>query len=204
MAVLSSILHMGTAALSRRRSGMRRAGSFRISREAVRPSLLHSHRGKLGRAGAWLVLPCQCAGKGSGPAARAGTRLSECLPVRIFHAGALPALGGAVLDKADGGRDGLLRLVVRGAGEPNRQECDGGYIMKQILVLDENGKEPENMIAAYINSNEDIEVFLKGNLIGLSLINKKIQKDLNDLCDKMLKDLFYSLFSENESDEDNK
>lgn len=76
--------------------------------------------------------------------------------------------------------------------------------MKQILVLDENGKEPENMIAAYINSNEDIEVFLKGNLIGLSLINKKIQKDLNDLCDKMLKDLFYSLFSENESDEDNK
>lgn len=76
--------------------------------------------------------------------------------------------------------------------------------MKQILVLDENGKAPENMIAAYINSNEDIEVFLKGNLIGLSLINKKIQKDLNDLCDKMLKDLFYSLFSENESDEDNK
>lgn len=76
--------------------------------------------------------------------------------------------------------------------------------MKQILVLDENGKEPENMIAAYINSNEDIEVFLKGNLIGLSLINKKIQKDLNDLCNKMLKDLFYSLFSENESDEDNK
>lgn len=48
--------------------------------------------------------------------------------------------------------------------------------MKQILVLDENGKEPENMIAAYINSNEDIEVFLKGNLIGLSLINKKNTK----------------------------
>lgn len=50
--------------------------------------------------------------------------------------------------------------------------------MKQILVLDENGKEPENMIAAYINSNEDIEVFLKGNLIGLSLINKKYKKIL--------------------------
>lgn len=50
--------------------------------------------------------------------------------------------------------------------------------MKQILVLDENGKEPENMIAAYINSNEDIEVFLKGNLIGLLSSTKKYKKIL--------------------------
>lgn len=57
--------------------------------------------------------------------------------------------------------------------------------MKQILVLDENGKEPENMIVATL-VDDKMEVVLKGKPMNLVLMSDKIHGKVMDKAMKIL------------------
>lgn len=72
--------------------------------------------------------------------------------------------------------------------------------MKQIIVIDENGNEPENMIVASVTPKGDVDVFLKGNVLALSLISDKIQLDVTNAMKKQVNMLMMNLLTENEYD----
>lgn len=67
--------------------------------------------------------------------------------------------------------------------------------MKQIIVIDENGNEPENMIVASVTPKGDVDVFLKGNVLALSLISEKIQLDVTNAMKKQANMLMMNLLN---------
>ena len=71
--------------------------------------------------------------------------------------------------------------------------------MKQIIVIDENGNEPENMIVASVTPKGDVDVFLKGNVLALSLISEKIQLDVANAIMNLLNGI-KDVLPENEYD----